>query len=155
MSDPNLSTPNDSRFKGQATPTHVQTGDVPKMSMDRVLPRQLSTGSTRGTQTVGYGNTKIDGTNNTITIAAPDGSSIGMGAIPGSTTGEYGFFSLDASGKLIMKIVNGTWYTYNPQDQYNNVMQGGLLPDGSGGWAVAAAGYNVSDGITVDGITAS
>lgn len=113
--------------------------------ISRVLPRQLSTGSTRGTQTVGYGTTKIDGTNNTITIGAPDGSTIGLGAIPNSATNEYGFFSLDANGKLIMKIVNGTKYVYDPKNSYVNITQDGLLPDGSGGFVSAKTGTNVAD----------
>lgn len=124
---------------------NVPSADLPTMSLNRTLPRQLSTGSTRGTQTVGYGNTKIDGTNNTITIAAPDGSSIGMGAVPGTSPTEYGFFTLDKNKKLIMKIVNGTQFVYNPADSYVNVTQGGLLPDGSGGFVVAKPGDNVSD----------
>jgi hypothetical protein len=125
----------------------VPAADLPTMDLNRMLPRQLSTGSTRGTQTVGYGNTKIDGTNNTITIGAPDGSSIGMGAVPGTSPTEYGFFSLDKNKKLIMKIVNGTWYVNNP-DNNTNVMQSGILPDKSIGWAVASEGNNVSDGFS-------
>lgn len=114
-------------------------------NLSRTLPRQISTGSTRGTQTVGYGTTKIDGTNNTITIGAPDGSTIGLGAIPGSPNNEYGFFSLDASGNLIMKIVNGTKFVYDPSNDYVNVTQDGLLPDGTGGFVAAKPGINVND----------
>jgi hypothetical protein len=134
--------------------------------LSRVLPRQLSTGSTRGTQTVGYGTAKLDGSNNRITVGTPDGGTIGMGSIPGSATNEYGFFTLNSSGNvtysvvggvqyfydddgnLIQKVDAGTTYVYNPADSYNNVMQSGLLPDGSGGLAVAKTGYNVSDAIT-------
>lgn len=145
MSDPQAIDPGGSSYTNINSSQSTDTGSVPTMSMDRVLPRQLSTGSTRGTQTVGYGNTKIDGTNNTITIAAPDGSTIGMGAIPNSTTNEYGFFSLDSQGNLIMKIVNGTQYVYNPKDGYVNVTQAGLLPDGSGGFVVAKPGVDVND----------
>lgn len=108
---------------------------------------KLQTGNTRGTQTVGFGGAKIDGANNRFIVTnTVDGTSIGMGVIPGSTTNEFGFFSLDDEGNVIMKIVNGTRYIYNPQDDFNNVMQDGLLPDGSGGWAVAAEGENVDDG---------
>lgn len=110
----------------------------------RILPRQISSGSTRGTQIVGYGNTLIDGTNNRITIGTPDGGTIGFGAIPGSLTNEFGFFSEDSAGNLIMKIVNGTWYVFRSDD--TNVMQSGILPDGTAGWAVAAPGYEVADG---------
>lgn len=126
----------------------VSNRDIGDGEMQRILPRQLSTGSTRGTQTVGYGNTKIDGSNNRITIVNPnDNSSVGMGAIPGSTTGEYGFFSTDRSGKIIMKIVLGTWFVNDPGTDLN-VMQSGILPDDSIGWAVAAEGKNVSDGFS-------
>jgi len=68
-----------------------------------------------------------------------------MGSIPGTDPVEYGFFSLDANGQLIMKIVNGTKYVYNPSDGYVNVTQDGLLPDGSGGFVAAKPGYNVAD----------
>lgn len=127
-------------------------------NISRVLPRQLSTGSTRGTQTVGYGDTKIDGSNNTITvgdsilldggnevISVTDttGAVVGMGRIPGTQT-EFGFFGTDASGNLVFKYVNGTWYDYDPSTSIN-YMQHGILPDGTGGWAIAAQGDNVSD----------
>lgn len=127
------------------TPGANKQGQLSSSDLSRILPRQLSSGSTRGTQTVGYGNTKIDGTNNTITIAGPDGSVVGMGAIPGSTTNEYGFFTLDTGGNLILKIVGGTIYVYDPANDYVNVEQNGLLPDGSGGLAVAKPGENVAD----------
>lgn len=110
---------------------------------------KLQTGNTRGTQTVGYGGAKIDGANNRIVITNPaDNTSIGMGTIPGSTTNEFGFFSLDSNNNLIMKIVNGTMYVYNPLDSFKNVVQVGLLPDASGGMAVAKSTYDVADGIT-------
>ncbi len=131
----------------QTSNKSVSNNEIPTSDMGRVLPRQLSTGSTRGTQTVGYGTTKIDGSNNRITIGAPDGSTIGMGSIPGSATNEYGFFSLDTAGKLIMKIVNGTWYVNDPTAGLN-VMQSGVLPDSSIGWAVASEDQNVADGFS-------
>lgn len=115
--------------------------------LSRILPRQLSTGTLRGTQSVGYGNTKIDGSNNRITIGTPDGGQIGIGAIPGSTTNEYGFFALDSNNNVIMKIVGPTWFVDNPDDG-TNVMQSGELPDGTYGWAVAKTGKNVSDGFS-------
>lgn len=46
----------------------VKPLELPVSNLSRVLPRQLSSGSTRGTQIVGYGKTKIDGTNNSITV---------------------------------------------------------------------------------------
>lgn len=110
---------------------------------------KLQTGNTRGVQTVGYGGAKIDGANNRIVITnSNDNTSIGMGTIPGSTTNEFGFFSLDANGNVVMKIVNGTMYVYNPTDGFKNVTQAGLLPDGSGGFVVAKPGLNVAEVFT-------
>jgi hypothetical protein len=120
-------------------------GSLPADDLSRVLPRQLSTGTTRGTQNVGYGSAKIDGTNNRITVGGQDGGSVGMGSIPGSATNENGFFSLDAQGKLIMKIVGGTKYVYDPSNDYKNITQDGLLPDGTGGFVAAKPGVNVDD----------
>ena len=39
-----------------------------KSDISRVLPRQISTGALRGTQNVGYGGVKIDGSNNRIVL---------------------------------------------------------------------------------------
>lgn len=129
---------------GIYTPGSGNGSQMPSSDQSRIIPRQLSTGTLRGTQSVGYGNTKIDSSNNRITFSAADGSVVGMGAIPGSTTNEYGFFSLDTSGKLIMKIVNGTKYVYDPQNNYVNITQDGLLPDGSGGFVAAKPGVDVT-----------
>lgn len=122
----------------------IRNNEVDSGNTDRILPRQLSTGSTRGTQTVGYGNTKIDGSNNRITIGAPDGSSIGIGSIPGSITNEYGFFSLNEQGEVVLKIVNGTMYVYDLTTG-KNIMQTGRLPDDTYGSVVAKTDINVGD----------
>jgi len=106
---------------------------------------KLQTGNTRGTQTVGYGGAKIDGANNRIVITnSIDSTSIGMGIIPGSTTNEFGFFSLNASGEVIMKIINGTRYVYRPTNG-ENFLQDGILPDGSGGFIITKSGSEVED----------
>lgn len=158
--------------KETLTPGSGGSGTIDGSDMSRILPRQVSTGTLRGTQNVGYGATKIDGSNNritlgdivldgntstinigdniildgkdnSITVTSDDGSQIGFGPIPGYP-GEFGLFSIDMSGNLIMKIVNGTWYVFRVDK--TNVMQSGILPDKSAGWAVAASGYNVSQG---------
>lgn len=106
---------------------------------------KLQTGNTRGTQIVGNGGARIDGANNRIIVTDASGSgSVGLGTIPGTT--EFGFFSLDASGNVIEKKVLGTTYIYNPLDNFKNVLQMGILPDSSGGFAIAASGSNVADG---------
>jgi hypothetical protein len=123
----------------------VDNAPIEEASYDRVLPRQVSSGSTRGTQKVGYGNTEIDGSNNRIVITNPtDGTSVGIGTIPGSITNEFGFFALDENGEVVMKIVGPTRYIYD-LDNDKNVMQDGKLPDGTFGWAVAKEDYDVED----------
>lgn len=84
--------------------------NIPQSDLSRVIPRQLSTGSTRGVQTVGYGKAKLDGPNNRIIVGSNDNSSVGIGNIPGTT--EFGFFLINSTGILTMKSVNGetTWY---------------------------------------------
>ena len=110
-------------------------------------PDSLLSGSMRGTQSVGSGGSFIDAANNRIIIRNPtDGSTVGIGIIPGTTTNEFGFFALDSNKNLVMKIVNGIYYTYDITNN-KNVMQIGKLPDSTYGMAVAKTGYNVSDGI--------
>jgi hypothetical protein len=106
-------------------------------------PDSILSGGMRGTQQVGTG-AMIDAANNRILIKnSYDNSSIGFGSIPGSTT-EIGFFALDSSKNLIMKIVNGTWYVYDIANN-KNIMQTGKLPDSTYGITVAKTGYNVSE----------
>ena len=117
-------------------------------NLSRMLPRQLSTGSTRGTQTVGYGNTKIDGTKNTITIGnQATGFTLNLGVIANSTGEGVGMSITDSANFTLFKMDGQTWYWYDATTK-KNVMQVGLLPDGSYGWAVSAPGYDVSQGFT-------
>lgn len=134
-------------------------------------PDSMLAGQLRGTQNVGSGGTQIDAANNrivlannssvtnasvgagitldgnssTITITNSDGSKVGMGLIPGSTT-DFGFFVVDANGNLVSKIVGPTMYAYDIANGKTNVMQLLKLPDGSYGIAVANTGQNVSAG---------
>lgn len=109
-------------------------------------PDSMLAGQLRGTQNVGSGGAQIDSANNRITVtSAADGSVIGLGNIPGSTTNEFGFFSEDNKGNMIFKIVGGTMFVYDPSNNYTNIVQTGLLPDGSGGITSADPGTNVSD----------
>lgn len=92
--------------------------NIPASDLSRVIPRQLSTGSTRGVQTVGYGKAKLDGPNNRIIVGGDGNSSVGIGNIPGTT--EFGFFLINSAGIVTMKSVNGatTWY-----DDSGNIVQ--------------------------------
>lgn len=119
---------------------------------------KLQTGNTRGTQTVGYGSVKIDGANNrivlggitldgntgAITTTQTDGSINGLGPIPGSKSGEVGFYAVDKSGNLVWKNVIGTQSYYNPTDGYkNSILIGGAPGDGRTGIWVGRTGNSV------------
>lgn len=123
----------------------VQNRPISDSVQDRVLPRQVSTGLMRGTQLVGTTGTMIDAANNRIVLTNNDGSTVGIGTIPDSLTNEFGFFATDADGTLVMKIVNGTLYTYNV-DSGQNVVQLGRLPDSTYGLAAANEGFDIEDG---------
>lgn len=60
-------------------------------------------------------------------------------------TGEYGTAYYDSAGNMIQKIVGGTTFIYDPSNNYTNIVQTGLLPDGSGGITSADPGTNVDD----------
>lgn len=125
------------------------TGDsVADNALELSNPDSVLAGQLRGTQNVGSNGAQIDSANNRITLTNPaTGAVVGIGAIPGSTTGEFGFFSQDSSGNLIFKIVGPTFYVYDATTS-KNVIQMGKLPDNSYNFAAAATGFNVSDGIS-------
>ena len=108
--------------------------------------RKIQTGNTRGVQTVGYGQTKIDGENNRIIITNPvDNTQIGIGTIPGSTTNEFGFFSLDEDGNVVMTIIQGKLSMYDIDDDNNERMRVGKQPDSSYNVVTAKEGFAIDD----------
>lgn len=126
--------------------------DPPQLEPQRkpLVPNKLISGMLPGATQIRIGGSAgivIDGKNNRITLTSADGSVSGLGVIPGDAS-SFGFFNTDSTGAVVLKIVQGTKYVYNPDDSYNNITQDGLLPDGSGGFAVAKATYDVADGIT-------
>lgn len=124
----------------------VGSTPIGDLVQDRVLPRQVSTGAMRGTQLVGNTGAMIDSANNRIVLTSSDGSTVGIGTIPGSTTNEFGFFSTDTDGDLIMKIVDGTLYTYD-LDTGDNRVQLGKLTNGEYGAAFSKDGEDLVDGL--------
>lgn len=75
-------------------------------------------------------------------VTNTDGTKTGIGTIPGST--DLGFYTLDASGNVIQKIVGATRYIYDISTG-KNIIQDGKLPDASYGQVDAKAGINVAD----------
>jgi len=64
-----------------------------------------------------------------------------------NANGSLGMTLADNSGFTLFTMNGQTWSWYD-KSSGKNVMQIGLLPDGSYGFAVAAYGYNVSDGFS-------
>lgn len=95
-------------------------------SIERVLPRQVSTGVNRGTQTV----------------MGQDGTQIQIGNINNTT--EFGISVIDKDGFILFKLVGQTWFWYDKTTN-KNVMQVGKLPDGTYSMAIAKPGNDVDD----------
>lgn len=61
--------------------------------------------------------------------------------------GNLGMQTVDADGFVLFKLEGQTWYWYD-KTTGKNIMQIGLLPDGTYGWAIADTGKDVADGIS-------
>lgn len=109
-----------------------------------MMAYKLATGTLRGAQGVGGQGVKIDSDNRRITITGADGGAVGIGTIPGSTTNENGFFMLDSTGAVVMKIVGQTIFGFDPNNAYNNNVQIIKLSNGEYGAAFAKDGEELT-----------
>lgn len=113
---------------------------------NRVLPRQVTTGVTRGTQTI----QNTDGSYVTLGLIPDGGTDFGIaffnssGVIISKNTGAVETI-YDSSGNMISQNTGETQFIYDGNTG-KNVMQIGKLPDDTYGFAVAATGDNVADG---------
>lgn len=120
---------------GMQTPSISNDGfvTIPDVSIDavasRTLPREVTSGVTRGTQT----------------IMNTDGSYVTLGLIPNGGT-DFGIAFFDAKGNIISKSTGVTDYKYD-KITGRNYYQNGLLPDGSYGEVITKAPYNVADAV--------
>lgn len=114
-------------------------------ALDLSNPDSILAGQLRGTQNVGGNGAALDAANNRIILQNPvDGSSVGFGTIPGSPTKEFGFFSLDADGNVIMKIVNGNLYMLDPSAGNIVRLELGKLPDNTYNLATSKPGQDLT-----------
>lgn len=79
MSDPSISTPNESKPKSDAPPSSVDNAEIPIVDMEKVYPRQVSTGLSRGIQQLGTPNVFVDSGDNQIIVAKNDVNQVLMG----------------------------------------------------------------------------
>src|ERR1044071_2404826 len=91
------------------TPGNNSEGTIASSDISRVLPRQLSTGALRGTQNVGYGGVKIDGSNNRIVLGTSGqsgNSTVGNIILDGANS------EIDISGNGSKITVSGSSSTH-------------------------------------------
>lgn len=93
---------------------------------NRVLPRQTTSGVTRGTQR----------------FISDDGSYVTVGNIPDTT--QFGIAYYDKNGNLIAKSTGLTDYKYDLSTN-KNYYQNGALPDGTYGAIYVKTGIDVQD----------
>ena len=122
-----------------------------------MFPYKLASGIMQGKQGVGFsgpqidpdnnritvGNIVLDGRTDTISVTNTDGSSNGIGLIPG-TTSERGFFSTDTDGSVSWKRIGPTATTVDLVNDKGIILDG-KLPDGSHGQVIAKTGSEVDD----------
>lgn len=121
-------------------------------SSQRILPRQVSTGALRGTQMVGYGDVKIDGSNDRITLGSTT-NTLGQQAQTlvgklSSSVGDqsFGLKVIDASGAelLIGILPDGKLGMQIIDVVGNEVVRAGFLPiSGIYGWVTATSGNSL------------
>lgn len=92
-------------------------------------PDSVLSGTNRGQQ-------RINSTNGSYMLLGLQNNNVDFG---------IGFY--DRTGSLISKNLGPTQYVYD-KTTGKNVIQIGLLPDSTYGFAVAAPGYNVADGFS-------
>lgn len=151
------------------TPGSGSPGSINSSNISRILPRQMSSGTLRGTQNVGYGNVKIDSSNNRIVLADnvtnsqivigdqnisdPTDQSFGLSITDKNGTtmllgiqsdGTLGFTFTDSSGFVLFDS-NGLRWNWNDKTYNTNQVAIGKLPDESYNIVVAATGENVND----------
>ena len=62
--------PSDNKYDFIETPGSVTAADVPVAELSRVFPRQISTGTQRGVQRVGYAGDRLDAPNNRFVLSS-------------------------------------------------------------------------------------
>ena len=104
--------------------------DVVAPEEQRLKPRLTGTGATRGTQTIGYGKIKIDGSNDKITLT-DDESVLTIGDLSVDND-SYGFGIADPNGNDLVSLGRTTSRSYglSAYDANNMRLHAGMFPSG-------------------------
>lgn len=157
-----MSSPYNPRYRGKSIITpgnNKQNPEFVQSDISRILPRQNSTGILRGTQNVGYGNTRIEGSQNRIILGSSAGTgNVGSIILDGNDSsilvsdniridGVTEQISVSSGGDQVITMGKYSDGTFNFRVQDANgigIAQFGQFPGGSIALKVALAGIEVS-----------
>jgi hypothetical protein len=108
--------------------TQIDTSDI-----NYLYPRQIGTGSTRGTQTIGVGSINLDGSDNQITIGD---TALGGSSTAGLTIGSQGSSSTQAGVAATSIASNPQGFGFSVTDTTGTTLLLGILADGTLGMSI-------------------
>lgn len=112
MPDPSIVNPGDSTYS-IPDPTTTVVGSVPGMDMQRVLPRQTSTGLARGVQQLGSPNVYVDSGNEQIVVAKTDNSLTTNQVLMGNQVNKGEGFYVTKPGIDVTTAKNDSDFIFN------------------------------------------
>ena len=129
------------------TPGNNPEGSIAGSDISRVLPRQLSTGTLRGTQNVGYGGVQIDGSNNRIVLSAND-TTVTIGDTS-DTNNQTGIALTDSNNNPLVTLGTSTGLDSSTgltiyDGSNTRRLIGGLYPNGKIKIALSQPGFDVA-----------
>lgn len=104
-----------------AKPTHSEDGQLPEMSLDRTLPRQISTGNMRGIQQFGTPNLFADAGNEFFGVSKNDIPQVLMGKQPTFGEGLY----VTREGVDVTKTTLASDFIFNSNQNIFKIVQKG------------------------------
>lgn len=114
----------------RSTSDTLNTVSIVTPEESRIKPRLTGSGATRGTQSIGYGKIKIDGSNDKITLT-DDESILTIGDLSVDTD-SFGFGMADPNGNDLVSLGRTTSQSYglSAYDANNMRLHAGMFPSG-------------------------
>lgn len=125
--DPSAVTPGDSTYSLR-TPDTVPAAPIPQMPMERVLPRQTSTGLARGIQQLGSPNVFVDSGNEQIIVAKTDTSNVTTPQVlMGNQVNKGEGFYVTKPGIDVTTAKNDSDFIFNSNQNVFKIVKEGTL----------------------------
>lgn len=138
--DPSAVSPGDSTYSLR-TPDSVSAAAIPQSSMDRVLPRQTSTGLARGVQQLGSPNVYVDSGNEQIIVAKNSDANTSTPQVLMGNQATFGEgFYVTKPGIDATAATNSSDFIFNSNQDIFKIVQTGTItvPDTTAGPAAAS-----------------